>query len=95
VKNPAGNDWHPSVVVPTVPPGEPGKGSVDPSFASFTLAVKVDGDGIGGLNAAGSAALLPPIAGGELIVRAAFVMPLSTMFATLMAAVELAGLLVM
>ena len=71
MKNPGANGWHPSVVVPTVPAGEPGNGSVEPSLASLTLPVISVGVFINGLKAAGSAALFPAIAGGELTVRVA------------------------
>src|SRR5262249_59046952 len=72
VKNPAGNVWHPSVVVPTVPTGEPGNGAVEPSLASLMLPVICVVLATTGLKAAGNAALFPAIAAGELTCKAAF-----------------------
>src|SRR6185436_9371004 len=72
VKNPGANGWQASVVVPTEPGAAPGNRSVEPSFASLTLPVMFVGLITNGLKTAGSAALFPAIAAGELTVRTAF-----------------------
>jgi hypothetical protein len=58
----------------------------------LTLPLTLVGVAINGLKVAGSAALFPAIAGGELTVRVDCCIPKSTMFATLIARVEVPGL---